>query len=44
MTNRDSTLEAAFVKLMALIYRNVGQRHCETSKKDSDPQQSAMWT
>jgi hypothetical protein len=34
MTNRDSSLEAAFVKLMALIYRNVVQPHYKTSKNE----------
>jgi hypothetical protein len=34
MTNRDPSLEAAFVKLMALIYRNVVQPHYKTSKKE----------
>jgi len=44
MTNRDSSLEAAFVKLMALIYRNVVQRHCKRARKRAKPQQSTLWT
>jgi hypothetical protein len=35
MTNRDSSLEAAFVKLMAMIYRDPMQAHYRTTKKEN---------
>jgi hypothetical protein len=35
MTNRDSSLEAAFVKLMAIIYRDLMQPHYRTAKREN---------